>query len=263
MNKSIFEEITSNNKYEGFKEYYIEGTAMWQESIQKPKWPGIIPDAYGGLITHGSMVAYCYYLEGNIDEAIEYAGKVASAAIDYFYGNWRNEALTDEKTIDPVWWKRFASWIDELRASLLWSTCLKQWDKVAEIAKYPTPECVEYLSIKVNPYLAYYLCLAVVVRGEKLDQYQKYVEIVERGSRQKEKLMIEVLKAIDTQDKNAFDKAFQEYLKYYKKREFPKEVFDEKVTIDGTILYNIAKHDGLSVEFPEEYIDFYVDLKRE
>jgi hypothetical protein len=244
-------------------EGYLKAYEIEYSSIISPTWIGVIPHSKSGIIHATHLVALCHYLLNNDKDAIEYCLKISDFALEYFYGTWRNEVPTDDKIIDPVWWKRMGGgWIDEFRHAMLWTTCLRQWGKVVEIAAYPTPECVEYLPIKVNPYLAYYLCLAVVIRGEKLESYKKYVEIIERGSRKKEKLMLEVLKAIDGADKALFDKAFVDYMKYYEKKEFPADDFDEKVSIDGTILFNIALHNNLHVEYPEEYIDYYIDLER-
>jgi hypothetical protein len=249
-------------KFEGYKNFLIEGIAGWKESIKKPKWAGVIPSAYSGLVDCSGMAAYCCYVVNEIDAAKKYAIIVPSAAIDYFYGKWRSESLTDEKTIDPIWWKRRGTWVDEFRHAIAWASCLGEWDKIAKIAEYPTPECVEYLPIKVNPHLSCYLCLAAVIRGENLDPYKKYVDIIERGTKRKEKLMLEVLKAIESKDKDSFEKTFLDYMKFYKQKEFPKDDFDDKVSFDGTILFNIAKHNNLQVVFPAEYLDYYIDLER-
>jgi stringent starvation protein B len=49
-------------------------------------------------------------------------------------------------------------------------------------------------------------------------------------------------------------------MNYYKAKEYPKHQVPEKLAIDGTIMFNIARRDGLNVEFPKDYIDHYIDL---
>ena len=59
---------------------------------------------------------------------------------------------------------------------------------------------------------------------------------------------------------DAFNKTFLEYLKYYKKRETINRGINN-LTGDGTILFNLAKHNGLDVEFPEKYRDHFICIK--
>jgi len=230
-----------------------------RKSLEKTTYLKGVPTQKSWAVSMSSFAACCCYVLEDIEDTKRYGRISVDAAVDYFYSDWREKVPTDEKTIDPSWWKKRHYWYDEFWYSVLWAMCLDMWDIVLKIAQYPDMECYSERT-RGSPEIAYRLLLAAVIREENLEDYQVLVDEIEKGLRKKEKLLWAVLKAIVDKDEAAFDKAFLEYLKYYKKRETIHHGINN-LTRDGTILFNLAKHKNLDVEFPEKYRDHYICLK--
>jgi hypothetical protein len=209
------------------------------------------------LIDDSSHICFDYYMIDEKEKIEHYVKPMLEYAIDYFFGEWRKANPIDGK-IGEDFLKKGESWIREFRASILWGTYIGEWEKVKEISKYPDDlSMLENLESKEMR--AWYTALAIFLREGTLKNADKYIEIIEAGKKKREKLLINVLRSIVEKDLEKFNKEFRVYLKYYKAHEC-KGIHD-KLAIDGTILFNIAKHNGMPVEFPKEYIDHYIFLE--
>ncbi len=88
-----------------------------------------------------------------------------------------------------------------------------------------------------------------------------FEELIEHGSRKRIKLLAICLQAIHKKRQADLDKALSDYLKYYRKNEFPRsEAINEKLSLDGTILYHVAVCAGLSPSVPADLADYIVIL---
>jgi hypothetical protein len=68
----------------------------------------------------------------------------------------------------------------------------------------------------------------------------------------------EVLRALGMRDAALAQEAFEAYLKFYRKSEFPRDDWDEKVSLDGSILFHLARHVGVPLQIPEKYRDHII-----
>jgi hypothetical protein len=57
-----------------------------------------------------------------------------------------------------------------------------------------------------------------------------------------------------------FQKALEEYLRYFRKREFKKKELDKLLCLDGTTLLNIGRKRGLEFRIPPEVNDHLIQL---
>ena len=225
---------------------------------KKPPYISLVSSYKGSLVSDSSRICLNYYLIDEKDRIEHYANPIFGYALDYFFGEWRQTTPIDGK-VGEEFLKRGELWIRYFREPILWASVLCEWEKAKEISKYPDELCME-ADFESKEKKAWYILLAIYLRENSLDNAGKYVELIENGKKKREKLLLNVLRAIIANDPESFTKEFAAYMKHYKAREFPQRQIPEKLAIDGTILFNLAKHKGLQVEFPENYIDHYIHL---
>ena len=225
---------------------------------KKPPCTDLISTYKAGLAFDSSRICLNYYLIDEKDRIEHYARPMLDYALDYFFGEWRKTTPIDGK-IGEEFVKRCKLWVNYFRESILWASVLGQWDKAKEISKYPDELCMK-ADFESKEKKAWYVLLAIYVREDSLDNAGSYVELIENGKKKREKLLLSVLRTIVANEPESFTKEFDIYMKHYKAREFPQRQIPEKLAIDGTILFNLAKHKGLQVEFPEKHIDHYIHL---
>ena len=224
----------------------------------EPPDVGLVSSYKGGLVSNSCRLCFYYYL---IDEKMHiehYVIPMFDYVLDYFFGEWLKVTPCDGK-MGINNWKSCLLWVSELRYPILWASVLGAWDKAKEISKYPDALCMD-ADFESKEKKAWYVVLAVYLREASLDNASKFIELIENGKKKREKLLLSVLKAIVANDTEGFTKEFGIYMKHYKAREYPQKQVPEKLAIDGTILFNLAKHKGLQVEFPGKYIDHYIHL---
>jgi hypothetical protein len=102
--------------------------------------------------------------------------------------------------------------------------------------------------------------IASVLRGESLSSLTRYTDFLERSKKIKERLLLHILYAILGKNIEEANDALFEYLKYYKRNEFPQPSIMKKISVDGTFLFNYAFFNGLNISYPPEYYDHIVVL---
>jgi hypothetical protein len=234
-----------------------------QESLltclnKKPPHISLISTYKSGLVFDSSRICLNYYLIDEKERIKHYVKPIFDYALDYFFGEWRKTTPVDGK-VGEEFVKRCELWVRYFRELILWASVLGEWDKAKEISRYPDDLCME-AGFESKEKKAWYILLAVYLREDSLDNAGKYVDLIENGKKKRERLLLKILRTIIAKDADGFTKEFNVYLKYYKSHEYTQSQIPEKLAIDGTIMLNLAKHKGLSVEFPRKYIDHYVYL---
>jgi hypothetical protein len=219
----------------------------------------LIPYLKDSAVTHSSLICFHYYLTDRKHEIPKYAGPLLDYTTEYFFGDWRTWVPTDDGKLDAMWWKRLA-WISQFRASVLWGTFIDEWTKIREISAYPTEECM-LDTLEPKETRAWYMVLAIFLRETSLDNAGKYISLIEGGKQKRAKILLSVLRTIVSRDSEAFAREFAAYMKYYKAREYSIPQITEKLAIDGTILFNVARHMGMNVEWPDKYMDHHISLE--
>jgi hypothetical protein len=236
-------------------EYYKEGL---KDSFHVIKDTYSVEDRKADSIFFSARICFYYYFTEEKENIDKYARPMLDYAIEYFFGEWRKSTPVDGNIGEELL-KRSELWIRYFRESILWATVLGEWEKAREIAKYPDELSME-ADFESKEKKAWYIVLAVYLREGGLQNARRYIRIIETGRKKREKLLLNVLRAIEKKDPEQFAKEFNKYLKYYKAYEFPKDLIPEKLAIDGTILFNLAREQGMEVEFPQQYIDHYIKL---
>jgi hypothetical protein len=217
----------------------------------------MVPGNKWTLVGDANFVAICYWCEGSDLEAKTYASKCVQHALDYFFGKWRGEILTDLKTIDPAWWRIHATWATTLSEAWCWASSVSDWKSVRRLADYPTAQSKPGVDA-TREEAAMYLALASFLRNEANDEYEQCFNTIQEGGNQKAKLVAEVIRGLQTKDKDKFHGALEAYLHYFRKREFKRTKLSKLLCLDGTTLLNIGKRDGFDFKVPPEVEDHII-----
>jgi hypothetical protein len=229
------------------------------QALSHTEEPTLLWGRKWSAVSDSDLMCFQYYLTDRRHEIPQYARPMLDYAIEYFFGDWRSVVPTDDGKLDAAWWKQGA-WVGQFRASILWGTCLGEWKMVREISMYPTEECM-LNNLEPRETKAWYMILAIFLREMSLDNADKYISLVEGGKQKRAKILLSVLRTIVSRDSEAFAREFAAYMKYYKAREYSIPQITEKLAIDGTILFNVARHLGMNVEWPDKYMDHYISLR--
>jgi len=226
---------------------------------KKPPHIDLVSSYKQSLVSDSSWLCFWYYMVDEKDRIAHYARPMFDYALDYFFGEWRKTTPVDGK-IGEEFVKRVELWISEFRNSILWASVLGEWEKAKEISRYLDELTMFAQQWETKEKKAWYTLLAIYLREGNLNGAANYIELIENGKKKREKLLLNVLRTIIARSADRFTKEFKIYIKYYKSHEFTQRSVPEKLAIDGTILFNLAKHKGIDVTFPKEYIDHYIFL---
>lgn len=198
----------------------------------------------------GSITWYAIevYLEGDAVEAKQAAVGVVGAALEYFYGEWREKLETEDGKRGTEAWKPFCLWYDEVMQSLPFAAALSDWESMKRIAAYP-PENKLPEAAKAKGETAWGWALITFLRGQAPQKVEEFLVKAVSDKAKRPKVLAPVLTALLENNNAKFEKALMEYLAFYKKSEF-KRIVDKVMSLDGTILYHLGRKQGFAVELP-------------
>ena len=151
------------------------------------------------------------------------------------------------------------AWMQLFEAAVLWGSVLGRWDFLKRVGSFPESDsCISdgYRAVDRDLYVAW----AAFLRGAPAAEIDPLLEKVQSGRSRPAKLVLAMLRAGLTRDGGALQKALVEWLKYYRKEEFPKEKVTKKITIEGTFFVHWAEKEGIPVTVPPEFVDHIVRL---
>lgn len=178
---------------------------------------------------------------------------------EFFFGEWRNTFVTPEKAVDPAWWKRRFIWMQLFEAAVLWGSVVSNWDFLKQIGNFPEADsCISdgYRAVDRDLYVAWGAFLAGLSPAELEPLFEK----VQMGRSRACKLVLALLRAGVSRNQQALEKALVDWLRYYRKEEFPKEKVTKKISIEGTFFVHWAEKEGIPVVVPPEFADHIVRL---
>jgi hypothetical protein len=171
--------------------------------------------------------------------------------IRYYYDNWyEREQYT----------RQMMEWTGIHPTGILCALLNGEKESIKKIAAYLDEDMLEsgdYI-FNIDEMDGRFLILLSVLLAEKpYDAYWHLAEQIRQGKKKKAKLLLNVLDAIVAKDNDQFTKTFQEYIKYFIKREMDLSGgHGESVSILGAILWETARIKGISLpNLPEEIMD--------
>jgi len=216
------------------------------------KDPGLLPCRKDRMVLEGKALAKDYYYLEEKEKARNSARNLLDYTKEFFFGKWRNDV--------PDYPSDTENWVQQFRQSICWGSCLGEWKKVKELAEYPKDDVIEAERWEPIEWRSWYLLVAGILRGQSLRELTKYVKIIEGGKKRREKLLLDLLRAILGNNAKKAQGSLEGYLKYYKKYEFARPGMNDLLCFDGTFLVNFARHRGLDISFPPQYSDHYIKL---
>jgi hypothetical protein len=232
-----------------------------EEDCRRTDRPDLIWMGHISLPHTLNLAAVSHHLAGNQDRARQFATRVAPAAKDYFFGDWRTKVPTDDKKIDPRWWRDKESWSDNFRYAICWAMVLGDWDSVKALAAYPDHgRSMEEDGIEKMPAVRELLiALAEFIRGEKVAHVANEVAKLTGANWRGTMHLARALDEIIAQDSAGVQQHLLDFFKAHHKRKKSKDITDT-ISIDGTILYLLARHEGLNVILPPKLYVYVIDL---
>lgn len=206
-----------------------------------------------------SVLALAYYYSDEYGLVKEHASQCLTEVEEFFFGDWRNTFQTPEKRIDSGWWKRGFIWMQVFEAAVLWGSVLGKWDYLKRVGSFPESDsCISdgYRAVDRDLYVAW----GAFLREAPLPEIAPLLVQVQSGRSRPAKLVLALIQAGLARDTVAFQKALDDWLKHYRKEEFPKEQVAKKITIEGTFFVHWAEKEGVSVTVPLEFADHIVRI---
>ncbi len=201
----------------------------------------------------------CYYSDDHA-LAASHAAKCIAESDEFFFGSWRSEYITPENTVDVKYWKREFDWMEIFEAALLWGSVLNEWEYLKKCGTFPEPDSCFSGDYKLQD-RDLYVALGGFLREAPRAELSILLERVSTGSKKHCKLLVAVIHSCFARDAALFQKTLIEFLKHYKKSEFPKEYITKKISIEGTLFVHWAEKEKLPITLPTEFEDYIVRLK--
>jgi hypothetical protein len=234
---------------------------MAEKDAQSTDRSDLIRAGHEYLSSRCNLAAVVHHLAGNQDRARHYAERVVPAAKSYFFGDWRTKVPTDEKTINPQWWRDKEGWTDNFRYAICWAMVLGDWASVRELAAYPDHgRSMEEEGINKKPARREFLiALARFLRGEAVSDVSAAVAKLTGANWRGTTELAQVLDAIITKDQAAAQGHLTNFFRLHHKRKRERDITDT-ISIDGTTLYYLARHEGLNVQLDPKLYTYVIDL---
>lgn len=207
-------------------------------------------------VLNSSFAAIGYYLQEDLGNTRVWAERTVAFAEEYFFGEWRDRALSGPRRDQPPdreWWAVHGVWQREFTEAVLWGSVLGCWDRLARIAGAIRDD-VRLDIEQTEQHRAWLIVVAGHLRGRPWAELAPFIETVQTGRRRRERLLLAWLLANRAGDPAAIDRAAQAYTAYYLRAEA--KVYDIlcKLMIDGSFLYHDAARAGHRVNLPPEVL---------
>jgi hypothetical protein len=226
---------------------------LTQREIASGKAPKVTYYWFVGEAHHYAIESY---VEAKTQKSRKAAKLVVHAALEYFYGDWRETARTPDGTIGHEDWKPFCLWYEEVMRSLPWACALRNWEAVRRIAEYP-PENKFPEAARASGETAWAWALVTFLRGQPRKQVEDFLAKAEAYKSKRPKFLSPALRALLNNDAPEFEKALLAYLAYYCKSEFKRDL-DKLLALDGTTLYHLGRKQGFHIQLPKNVADHVI-----
>jgi hypothetical protein len=207
-----------------------------------------------------AAAAVRFYLLADHDKAAEYARKALLRATDYFFGSWRNKVPTDKKTIDPAWWHDKETWMQLFSLTLMWASVFGDWETVSHLSQYPDQRR-GMDTIDATPALRQlYIETAEYVRSGFRVLTETNVCTSKGADVHGTVLLARCLVAVSAEDTAKANAVLGEFFQRHHKRKKSRDVTDT-ISVDGTFMFNLARHRGLGVDIDPNLEHYLVALR--
>jgi hypothetical protein len=235
----------------------------WSESLQIASTRGPGADDFDRAwskysVAHtASLMGLVAYFGEQPTLAPQYGKQSLDATTEFFFGSWRETFVTEDGHPDPKFWKREFQWMDAFEGALFWGSVLGDWELLEKVGAFPEPDSNISTGFKPQD-RDLYLALGAFLFHAPEEVTESKLQKAAAGPKKSCKLVVEIIRACVVRDPKSLQKAYDDFLKYYKKSEFPKEDITKKISIEGTLFFHWARKEGLELRVSPEYSDHIV-----
>jgi hypothetical protein len=168
---------------------------------------------------------------------------------ELFFGEWRNQFAIFE---GPAWNNRDCrerlGWYDTFRGSLCCALLLSDLAAVRELSQYPGPDARQSEVEATRRQHEFYLVLAGVLRGEVTNELQESWKSLKRAPQTRLKQTAQALEFIENGDSDATLLSIKKLCAHYRTHRDDIRAFYAAISLDASILWNLAKLRNLQVD---------------
>ena len=211
---------------------------------------GNYPPEKSQLLMRGRDIRYCYELAtfkhlqldiGSIDIE-EYLEEGARVAVDYFYGDYLKKNRDAAYAMKKSPRNNDLSWFSVYRYGLFLSFLSQDVESEHKLIDWiepslPFDESMHLVTAQDNDY---HKLLAEFIEHDELIT-KKLVASIQKCRKQRPKLLLACLTALQKRDDKGFVSNLKKFLDYYFKREFGEEGIDSYFSIEASILWFLAE----------------------
>ncbi|MBY0586561.1 hypothetical protein K2X85_05260 [bacterium] len=220
---------------------------------------------YGSRALISNFLAVLSYYLGFPEKSILYGREAVLASHEVFYREWQKVVSSgnhgDERP-SVAYCRRNNAWEICVSAGLLWSSALHEWHAMRVIAEYlrDDPRLDPSLS---NLERAWYIILAGACRGGDWRELLRWRMLIESSRQQKYCLLLACLEAMIAGDSSKAGQGMHEYIELFKSTDFKSENILMVMSLDGSILLNLAKYKGWELPVSEIARPFLIEFSEE
>lgn len=244
-------------------DYQLESSLHYINGALTSKGFGPPDNVYGQarqVIGESRLAVVGCILEDRLDEARHYAKMCVKWTLEYFFGQWRSVPQRVIRERGEAELRRSLSYAREYLDGVRMCGLLGDWDSVKKLSTYPDRQLchpVDAETLEENAYV-YLLCSFPLADFHVSEENEDLVFIRSRRSKLF-KLLAALVVDVSRRDSEAFNRDLDEYLKFFKKRQFRQDI-PRMQCQDGTFWINCARHVKMSPEWKNEYDDLLMFL---
>lgn len=199
-------------------------------------------------------------IEGTPGESgIVCAQMCAQRSIDYLFGSWRDHYEyrgREVKILDAQGCRQRLPWFDVFHEGLCAALLGGEADTLDRLLQWagddlPFDDGAAYVKGVDN---GAYVVVGMGMRGLSSDATKKMREFIKTGPSRKANLFVRGYDAIEAGDAAALGKTLVELVKHHRKRRFHPQHPQRAITIEGTILWQLALRAGLKLPSLDEAV---------
>jgi hypothetical protein len=196
----------------------------------------------------GILILYHFDRAEGFPTAESAARRAVQLGQELFFGSWRNHfAFFDGPPWNDEKCRQELGWYDTYRESLCAALLLGDLAAVSRLSHYPDSDAYQSEDEATPAQHEFYVLLASILRGDSPENRHQAWERIKSTRSSRLKPLVGALEAIENRDAAAAVKAIQKYCAYYRSHRDDIREFYAVISLDASILWNLASLRGLAV----------------
>jgi hypothetical protein len=225
----------------------------------------VITSFYGSRASMSNSLGILNYYLGFPEKAIVSGREAILASHEQLYGDWQKVVPSGNYHDEPpsvAFWRKYNSWETCVSAGLLWSSALHEWHAMRIFAEYLQDDA------RLDPSQskqerAWYIILSGACRGRDWKELLPWRTLIESSRQRLHRLLLSCLEAMINGDSARAGKALEDYTILFKKADFKSRNMSKVMSLDGSILLNLAKYKGWELPVSEIARPFLIEFSEE